>query len=174
VVRSVNTFSTASRDNCLIPDSQPSRQPRLALRVFEIPRYTETEYVFVIVDLAKSEQYPQNFYGILPKYLKVTHLHRKKRPSRFVKEFGLVKGSEIAKALLTEALEQFKAHEGIRTEIERRLKQLKPKETIACLNCSKQFATYNVGYGRHKKFCSANCRIEFYQRKKNDISNTTN
>jgi hypothetical protein len=92
---------------------------------------------FAVVDLNKSENYPENFVSVLPMRIdSVGHV-----PSTFTKFFGN-KSLETARRLLTEALKTEDDHE-IKIEIERRLNLLEPNPIIQikCRVCKKFFQT---------------------------------
>jgi len=110
---------------------------------------------FAIVDLDKSQDYPSNFVCMLPQQVS----GNKKPYSVFAKVFGN-HGSELAKQLLTKALETENDSE-IKAEIEKRLKLLEPKPIqIKCRVCGKPFEPKILG--RFKQKTCQECR-----RKKN-------
>jgi len=110
--------------------------------------FGERLFSFAVVDLDRSESYPQNFVCMLP----VDVIARGKTLSAFQKLFG-DNSVEQAKTLLTEALES-EGDSKVRAEIERRLKRLTPEpvKLTKCSMCGKQF---NPGWARkfRKKYC---------------------
>jgi hypothetical protein len=92
---------------------------------------------FAVVDLNKSEDYPENFVSMLPMRIDSDG----KMPSAFTKFFGN-KGSETARRLLTAALKKEDDSE-IKAEIARRLNLLEPNPVIQikCRVCKKFFQT---------------------------------
>ncbi len=115
-------------------------------------------FSFAVVDLDRSESYPQNFVCLLP--LRIDP--REKTGTAFQKIFG-EKSVEQAKALLTQALEVEDDSE-IRAEIERRLNLLKPKTVsiVKCTNCGKP-----VYAGGSRKFGPRLCRECWLKRYRN-------
>jgi hypothetical protein len=92
---------------------------------------------FAVVDLNKSEDYPENFVSMLPMRIDSGG----KMLSAFTKFFGN-KSLETARRLLTEALKTEDDSE-IKAEIERRLNLLEPNPgiQIKCRVCKKFFQT---------------------------------
>ncbi len=90
---------------------------------------------FAVVDMDKSKEYPLNFVCVLPQQMSVMV----KQSSAFAKIFG-DQSLQVAKKLLTDALENEDDTE-IKTEIEKRLKLLEPKQPlqIKCRVCGKMF-----------------------------------
>jgi hypothetical protein len=102
-------------------------------------------YRFAIVDSSKSKNYPANFVCMLP--LKVDH-RKGKNANVFGELFG-DKSLDFAIELLYDALKNESDVE-VKTEIERRLKLLDPKQAniVRCSVCkktfqSKKFRKYN-------------------------------
>jgi hypothetical protein len=79
----------------------------------------KTEVQVVVVDLDKSNKYPQNFVCILPQ----TAISRGKTSNIFSKVFGQ-NSFEVAKKLLHRALKR-EQDDDIRKELQTRLKKLK-------------------------------------------------
>jgi hypothetical protein len=105
-------------------------------------------FSFAVVDLNRSESYPQNFVCMLPVHIR----GQGKTESVFQRVFGET-SVEQAKVLLADALETEDDPE-VRAEIERRLKLLEPKLAIQvkCSACGKLFQPRQVRrYGRN--FC---------------------
>ena len=96
-----------------------------------------THLRFAVVDLNKSEDYPENFVSMLPMRINSDG----KMPSAFTKFFGN-KSLETARRLLTEALKTEDDSE-IKAEIARRLNLLEsnPVIQIKCRVCKKFFQT---------------------------------
>ena len=103
---------------------------------------------FAVVDLNKSEIYPENFVSMLPMRL----YSDVKIPSAFTKLFGN-KSLKIARGLLTEALKK-EQNSSIKDEIERRLNLLEPNPVIhiRCRVCKKYFKTFKE-MARKQKIC---------------------
>ena len=100
---------------------------------------------FAIVDFDKSQEYPSNFVCMLPRQVS----GNSKQYSVFAEVFGN-QSSELAKRLLTEALETEDDSE-IKAEIEKRLKLLEPKPIqIKCRVCGKSFEPKLMGRFRQK------------------------
>ena len=92
---------------------------------------------FAVVDLNKSNSYPENFVSMLPMRIDSDG----KLPSAFTKFFGN-KSLKIARGLLTKSLKKKHGSE-IKAEIERRLNLLEPNPVIhiKCRVCKKFFQT---------------------------------
>jgi len=84
---------------------------------------------FVVVDLNKSESYPENFVSML--LMRIDS--EGKIPIAFTKLFGN-KSLKIARGVLTESLNKEQDSE-IKAEIERRLKLLEPNPVIQIKCC---------------------------------------
>ena len=100
----------------------------------EIKHYnteTKTKYIFTVIDLDRSKQYPQNFVSLLPKNIKATA-----KPANIFEELFGNKSLEMAKYLLEEALKT-RPNSKIKQAIRRRLELLvlKQKNKIKCQNC---------------------------------------
>jgi hypothetical protein len=93
-------------------------------------------YRFAVIDSNKSKNYPANFICMLPlkPFNGVTNNN-----NTFSSLFGN-NGREIAIGLLSDALKTEKDND-VKTEIERRIKLLDPKEsTVKCSKCNKVFS----------------------------------
>ena len=103
---------------------------------------------FAVVDLNKSEIYPENFVSMLPMRIDSDG----KLPSAFTKFFGS-RSLKIARGLLTESLKKEHGSE-IKAEIERRLNLLEPNPVIhiKCRVCKKFFKTFKE-MARKQKIC---------------------
>ena len=90
---------------------------------------------FAVVDVDRSKDYPLNFVCVLPQQMSVMV----KQSSAFAKIFG-DQSLQVAKKLLTDALENEDDTE-IKSEIEKRLKLLEPKQPlqVKCRVCGKMF-----------------------------------
>ena len=107
---------------------------------------TKTKYLFAVIDLDKSKQYPQNFVCMLPK----TIYPKGKVQSKFLEKYG-TQSKELCIKLLTEALKTTDDQD-IKKELLARLKILnpKPKNTVKCNVCGKDFQSRKYRYGRQK------------------------
>jgi len=112
----------------------------IRLQVFEYYGNNESNYLrksfrFAVVDFSKSKSYPSNFVCMLPVNLGTAA----KSNSVFLQIFG-DKSFEQAKSLLKAAWEREDDSE-VKSEIERRLKQLEPRRVnqIKCSDCGKLF-----------------------------------
>jgi hypothetical protein len=103
---------------------------------------------FAVVDLDKSESYPENFVSMLPMRIDSDG----KLPSVFTKFFGN-KSLKMARGLLTECLKKEHGSE-IKAEIARRLNLLEtnPVIYIKCRVCRKFFQTQKERT-RKQKIC---------------------
>ncbi len=103
---------------------------------------TREEIVFAVVDLEKSDRYPQNFVCLLPKYISRERTYS----NRLAQIYG-EKVEQIAVKLLSDALAKQTDAE-VRCEIEKRLQALKPKpkEKVACGVCGNIFEARKFGY----------------------------
>lgn len=111
------------------------------------------EVVFAVVDMDRAEEYPANFVCLLPKNFK-----NESNPStKFLKIYGK-ESSQIAIKLLTNALRSENKPE-VKTEIEKRLKALKPKPDIEtrCRLCGSSF---QPKFGRHQQRICQTCRTK--------------
>ena len=99
---------------------------------------------FAVVDLNKSEDYPENFVSMLPLRMNSDNV--------FTKFFGN-KSLETARRLLTKSLKKEHCAE-IKAEIERRLNLLEPNPFIhiKCHICKKFFQTEKER-ARKQKIC---------------------
>jgi hypothetical protein len=98
---------------------------------------------FAVIDLNKSEDYPENFVSMLPMRINSDNV--------FTKFFGN-KSLETARRLLTKSLKKEHRAE-IKAEIERRLNLLEPNTVIdiRCHVCKKFFQTQKEA--RKQKIC---------------------
>ena len=103
---------------------------------------------FAVVDLNKSESYPENFVSVLPMRIDADGKPR----SAFTKLFG-DKSLKIARGLLTKSLKTENGYK-IKAEIERRLNLLEPNPVIQirCRVCKRFFKTLKEN-ARRQKFC---------------------
>jgi hypothetical protein len=103
---------------------------------------------FAVVDLNKSESYPENFVSMLPMRIDSDG----KLPSAFTKFFGN-KSLKMARGLLAESLKKEHGSE-IKAEIARRLNLLEtnPLIHIKCRVCRKFFQTQKERT-RKQKIC---------------------
>jgi hypothetical protein len=117
-------------------------------------------YRFAVVDYNKSHEYPSNFVCMLP--LKVD-LVKGKSLNVFGDLFG-EKCVDFAIELLNKALLSERDNE-VKTEIERRLKILDPKQTgrVECCICKKTFESAKAKKYKHP-FCNE-CYRKRYGRK---------
>lgn len=128
----------------------------LRLHIFKnenIKYYAQEHHIrFAVIDLDKSNKYPENFVCLLP----LTPKAIGKTCSKFSSLFG-DKSVELAKTLLTEALKTENDSE-IKAEIKRRLRLLEPKPPIRikCRACGKRFETNKKG--RFKPTICRDCR----------------
>ena len=118
--------------------------------------YSQRGYIrFAVIDLDKSKKYPANYVCMLPMQPSING----KVKNIFSELFG--KDSlELAKTLLTKALKAESDVE-IKTEIERRLELLKPKQPIQvkCRICGNSFEPR--GWNIKRKICQE-CRQKTY------------
>ena len=110
---------------------------------------------FAVVDLNKSEDYPENFVSMLPMNINSDNV--------FTRFFGN-KSLETARGLLTEALKTEDDPE-IKAEIERRLNLLEPNPVIQikCHVCKKFFQTEKER--AHKQKICPKCMKRFDRKK---------
>jgi hypothetical protein len=103
---------------------------------------------FAVVDLDKSESYPENFVSMLPMRIDSDG----KLPSVFTKFFGN-KSLKMARGLLAESFKKEHGSE-IKAEIARRLNLLEPNPVIhvKCRVCRKFFQTQKER-ARNQKIC---------------------
>ncbi len=107
-------------------------------------------YRIAVVDCSKSKSYPANFVCMLPAKVEPG---KGKIANVFGTLFG-EKSLDFANKLLNEALESESDAE-IKTEIERRLKLINPKQagTVQCSGCKKTFQPRRLRrYKQH--FCN--------------------
>ena len=98
------------------------------------------ELVFSVVDWDKADSYPRNFVCLLSK-----NFRREGNPAgKFLKIYGK-ESNRIAIELLTKALRS-QGDLGVRAEIEKRLKALKPKPTAKCAICGCTFEPRRFGH----------------------------
>jgi hypothetical protein len=132
------------------------------LRIFERnhgrDNYAGSHLRFAVVDLDKSESYPENFVSMLPMRIDFNG----KIPSAFTKIFGN-KSLKIARGLLTESLKKERASE-IKAEIGRRLNLLDPNPVIHInFRVCKRFFETRKEKASKQKICPE-CRKRFYRR----------
>ncbi len=109
------------------------------MQVFKLTkgaRNSGITYRFAIVDYSRSKSYPANFVCMLPTKVDLVD---GKTTNAFGRIFGN-NGEDFAKELLNKALESESDTE-VKTEIERRLKLIDPKQVnfIKCSGCSRTF-----------------------------------
>ena len=109
---------------------------------------TKIKYLFAVIDLDKSKQYPQNFVSVLPKKIDAIV-----KPSNKFEELFGNESLEMAKQLLEKALKSRPDAE-IAKAIMGRLKllELKTANKTKCLNCGKLINQSKRRY-RTYKFC---------------------
>ncbi len=109
---------------------------------------TKTKYLFAVIDLDRSKQYPQNFVSVLPKSIKV-----KAKPSNIFEGLFGKDSLEMANQLLKKALRTRPDSETTKA-IRERLKLLDPQlhNTTKCQNCGKSIKQTKRKY-RPYKFC---------------------
>ena len=115
-----------------------------------IKDYAKDHHIrFAVVDLDRSEVYPENFVCLLP----LNYRTNGKAGPKFSELFG-DKSVELAKALLVKALKTEDDLE-VKAEIKRRLTLLEPKQIIhvKCRVCGKNFET-----SKSRRFKPTICR----------------
>jgi len=114
----------------------------------------KTKYLFSVIDLDRSDQYPQNFVSVLPRKINVTV-----KPCNIFEELFGNRSLETAKQLLEKALERRPNSETTKA-IRHRLKLLNPQlnNKSKCQNCGKpikqnkqKFRPYKFCYQCHSK-----------------------
>jgi hypothetical protein len=130
---------------------------RLQVFKHETSGNTAWAYRFAVVDFSRSKSYPSNFVCMLP--LKVS-LGKGKIGSVFGELFG-DKSLDFAIDLLNDALKSESDLE-VKTEIERRLKLIDPKQVslIKCYRCRKTFQPRKIRKYK-QNFCD-DCLKEKY------------
>ena len=130
------------------------------IRVDTERRNSKPTYRFVVVDCSRAKNYPANFVCMLPL---MTDASRAKSASAFRNVFG-DKSRDLAIRLLNKALLNESDAE-IKTEIEKRLTLLEPKQArvLVCTECKKSFRTTNNRIYKHP-FCS-DCYSKLYGQK---------
>ena len=120
---------------------------------------TKTKYLFAVIDLDKSKQYPQNFVSVLPKNIKTGD-----KPSNKFEELFGKDSIEIAKQLLEKALKTRPDSETTKA-IRERLKLLDPQlhNKAKCQNCGKPLNQTKRKF-RPYKFCFK-CHSNGYPKK---------
>ncbi len=115
-------------------------------------RHQPTIYRFAVLDNNKSTSYPSNFVCILPAKV---DLVKGKSANSFGKIFG-DKSLGCAIELLNKALKIERDAE-VKTEIERRLKILDPKQagSVECYECKKIFRPAKMR--KHKRYFCSEC-----------------
>ena len=118
---------------------------------------TKTKHLFAVIDLDKSEKYPQNFVSMLPKKIKAT-----KKPANVFEGLFGDESAEIAKRLLEKALKT-RPNPKTTLAIRERLKLLNPQKNnkIKCQKCGTpisqskhRFRSYKFCYYCYKKGCT--------------------
>jgi len=119
---------------------------------------TKIKYLFAVIDLDKSKQYPQNFVSVLPKKIDAIV-----KPSNKFEELFGNESLEVAKQLLETALKSRPDAETAKA-IMGRLKLLEPKTAnkTKCQNCGKLITQSKRRY-RVYKFCY-DCHKEGYSK----------
>jgi hypothetical protein len=102
---------------------------------------SKNEVFFTVLDLDKADSYPLNFVCLLPKKLESGC----RQTNKFLKIYGK-ESSRIAIELLTNALRN-ESDLAVKTEIEKRLKELQPKPIpkIKCVSCGRIFEPKRYG-----------------------------
>ena len=113
--------AAASRGAVREPLRDYKIQPYLKV-VKKLWQNTPVQISFVVVDLNKGQQYPQNFVCVFPKNLFRRNQRSNLKRSKFVKAFG--EGAhEVARKLLQEALKR-ETNKEVRLYIESSLKEV--------------------------------------------------
>jgi hypothetical protein len=112
------------------------------------------EFVFTVLNLDRSENYPENFVCLLPK--------KPESGSNPVSKFFEIFGEEsrqIAKGLLLGALKS-ERDMVVKEEIQKRLKLFEPKEAVTanCIACGCVFEPKKIGY--HLQRLCQECRAK--------------
>jgi hypothetical protein len=115
---------------------------RSSTRFANSPQGPVAQFVFSVLDLDRSESFPENFVCLLPKELKGTSVSGK---SKFLEIFG-DDSIQLAVELLKDALRK-EGDVDIKREIERRLKLFEPKKPITakCRVCGRDFEYKKCG-----------------------------
>jgi hypothetical protein len=123
-------------------------------------RNTGWAYRFAVVDYKKSKNYPANFVCMLP--IKV-YQGKANNGSVFGELFG-DKSLDFAIGLLTDALKTERDAE-VKTEIERRLKLIDPKQVniVKCSQCKKMFQPRKIRKYK-QNFCDDCLKARYGQR----------
>jgi hypothetical protein len=136
-------------------------RPRLRISKFDnvADHSVGKRFRFAVVDLNRGKDYPVNFVCLLPSQLKPEG----KDSSVFRRVFGK-ESLLVAKRLLEDALKKEDEPE-VRSEIERRLRLLKPKPAIekTCVSCGKLFTTESRKWFK-QKFCPSCFKKRFGDR----------
>ena len=114
---------------------------------YNIKDYRKPSHIRVaVMDLDISKQYPANFVCMLPRTLNPNS----KIPNKFQKKYGN-QSQKLVKKLIEQALETVEDQD-IKKELLARLKILnpKPKNTVKCNVCGKDFQARKYRYGRQK------------------------
>jgi predicted Zn-ribbon and HTH transcriptional regulator len=119
------------------------------------------QIIFSVVDLDKSEKFPNNFVCLLPKNIDP----KLKQKHKFVELFGQ-ESPKLAHSLLTKALSNEKDLE-IREAIRKRLKKLKIEAVpqVICRLCGQLFKDSRVKYGPSRMCPDCRQRIYFIEKK---------
>jgi hypothetical protein len=117
-------------------------------------------YRFAVVDYSRSKNYPANFVCMLPIKL---YQGKTNNGSVFGELFG-DKSLDFAIGLLNDALKSERDAE-VKTEIERRLKLIDPKQinTVKCSQCQKTFQPQKVRKYK-RNFCDECLKTRYRQR----------
>lgn len=110
---------------------------------------------FAVINSDKTKSYPSNFVCMLP-----LKMQKGKIENVFGDTFG-DKGLDIALELLKDALKRENDFE-VKTEIERRLKLIDPKQVnqVKCSVCGKQFQAHRIR--KFKQNICQECLIKKY------------
>ena len=119
----------------------------------------KTKYLFAVIDLDRSKQYPQNFVSVLPKNIKAIV-----KPANIFEEIFGNQSLEMANQLLKKALRTRPDSETAKA-IRERLKLLDPQlhNTSKCENCGKSLKQSKKKF-RPYKFCFK-CHSNGYPKK---------
>ena len=127
---------------------------------YNVKDYLKPAYIRIaVIDTDIPKEYPANFVCILPRSLNPNA----KTPSKFQEKYGS-KSKEIIKQLLDQEL-QATEDQDIKKELLERLKILnpKPKNTVKCNVCGKEFQARKYMYGRQKTCYE--CKTKRYTKK---------
>jgi hypothetical protein len=119
----------------------------LITKNYNIRDYLKPAHIRIaVIDTTISKKYPANFVCILPRKINPNA----KKPNKFQEKYG-IQSQEIIKKLLDKALKT-EDDQDIKKELLARLKILnpKPKNTVKCNVCGKDFLARKYRYGRQK------------------------